>query len=180
MGAIDTATRPDTIQLPVSAGEIDWEGAASLLTIAERYGRAHTRSAVPLLGFNLGRGAVATTYSHDSHNLTVIGTSKAAMTLAANTVVEAGGGIAVVIGDQIAALLRLPVGGLMSDRPIAEVVAAARAVRAALGEWGYQHANAFMSVSTLSLPVSPSLKLTDQGLVDVDRRAWADAVASHS
>ena len=72
-----------------------------------------------------------------------------------------------------------PVGGLMSDRPVAEVVAGAKAVRAALDAWGYRHANAFMSVSTLSLPVSPALKLTDQGLVDVDRRAWADAVASH-
>jgi adenine deaminase len=60
------------------------------------------------------------------------------------------------------------------------VVAGAKAVRAALHDWGYRHANAFMSVSTLSLPVSPALKLTDQGLVDVDRRAWADAVASHA
>ena len=63
----------------------------------------------------------------------------------------------------------------MSDRPVSEVVAGAKAVRAALHAWGYRHANAFMSVSTLSLPVSPALKLTDQGLVDVDRRAWADA-----
>ena len=69
---------------------------------------------------------------------------------------------------------------LMSDRPVSEVVAGAQAVRAALHDWGYRHANAFMSVSTLSLPVSPSLKLTDQGLVDVDRRAWADAVHSHA
>jgi adenine deaminase len=182
---IDTATRPDVIRLNVVAcpdgggSEIDWEGNVTLLTIVERHGRAGTRAAAPLLGFNLGVGAVATTYSHDSHNLTTIGTSKAAMTLAANTVIEAGGGIAVVIGSSVAAVLRLPVGGLMSDRPVAEVVAAAKAVRAALEEWGYAHANAFMSVSTLSLPVSPSLKLTDRGLVDVDRRAWADAVASH-
>ena len=85
-----------------------------------------------------------------------------------------------VHNGQVTALLRLPVGGLMSDRPIAEVVASAQDVRAALHAWGYRHANAFMSVSTLSLPVSPALKLTDRGLVDVDRRAWADAVASHS
>jgi adenine deaminase len=111
--------------------------------------------------------------------LTTIGTSREAMALAANTVIEAGGGIAVVHGNRVAAFLPLPVGGLMSDRPVSEVVAGAKAVRAALHAWGYRHANAFMSVSTLSLPVSPTLKLTDQGLVDVDRRAWADAVASH-
>lgn len=177
--SVDTATRPDSQMLPVSDGEVGWEGNATLLTIVERHGRAHTRAAVPLLGFELGVGAVATTYSHDSHNLTTIGTSRAAMALAANTVLSAGGGIAVVVGERVAALLPLPVGGLMSDRPVSEVVAGAKAVRAALHDWGYRHANAFMSVSTLSLPVSPSLKLTDRGLVDVDRRAWADAVHAH-
>ncbi|MCC7368859.1 MAG: adenine deaminase [Chloroflexi bacterium] len=176
---VDTATRPDRITLPVEEGEVQWEGQATLLSIVERHGRGATRACAPLLGFTLGDGAVATTYSHDSHNLTAIGTSTEAMALAANTVIQAGGGIAVVHNGRVTALLRLPVGGLMSDRPIAEVVTAAKEVRAALHAWGYRHANAFMSVSTLSLPVSPALKLTDQGLVDVDRRAWADAVASH-
>ncbi|MGE3912419.1 MAG: adenine deaminase C-terminal domain-containing protein, partial [Chloroflexota bacterium] len=151
-----------------------------LMAIVERHGRGGTRACAPLLGFELADGAVATTYSHDSHNLTTIGTSRAAMTQAANAVIDAGGGIAVVHNGQVTALLLLPVGGLMSDRPVSEVVAGAKAVRAALDAWGYRHANAFMSVSTLSLPVSPALKLTDQGLVDVDRRAWADAVASHA
>jgi adenine deaminase len=71
------------------------------------------------------------------------------------------------------------VGGVMSELPVSEVVERAKAVRAALTAWGYRHENAFMSVSTLSLPVSPGLKLTDRGLVDVARRAWADAIASH-
>jgi adenine deaminase len=176
---IDTATRPDVLRLPVTAGEVQWEGNATLLTIVERHGLTQTRASAPLLGFELSAGAVATTYSHDSHNLTTIGTSRAAMALAANAVIAAGGGIAVVHGERVAAFLPLPVGGLMSDRPVAEVVAGAKAVRAALHAWGYRHANAFMSVSTLSLPVSPALKLTDRGLVDVDSRAWADTVASH-
>jgi adenine deaminase len=182
---IDTSTRPDVLTLPVEevadgGAEVLWERRATVMTIVERHGRAGTQAFAPLLGFDLGVGAVATTYSHDSHNLTVIGTTREAMTVAANAVIEAGGGIAVVHGDRVAALLRLPVGGLMSDRAVSEVVAGAKAVRAALEAWGYRHANAFMSVSTLSLPVSPALKLTDQGLVDVDRRAWADAVASHA
>jgi len=85
--------------------------------------------------------------------------------------------MAVVHGERVAAFLPLPVGGLMADRPLAEVVDAARAVRAALDAWGYRHENAYMSVSTLCLPVSPRLKLTDRGLVDVDRRDWAPALA---
>ena len=81
---------------------------------------------MPLLGFELGVGAVATTYSHDSHNLTTIGTSRAAMALAANTVLSAGrrhrG------GDRRAGgrVLPLLAGGLMSDRPVQEVVAGAK------------------------------------------------------
>jgi len=165
---------------PVPDGDTDLTAIrAALLTIIERHGRAHTRAAAPLLGFDLGDGAVATTYSHDSHNLTTIGTSRTAMALAANAVIAAAGGIAVVHNGAVTALLKLPVGGLMSDRPVSDVVAGAKAVRSALHAWDYRHANAFMSVSTLSLPVSPSLKLTDQGLVNVDQRAWADAVASH-
>ena len=140
--------------LPASDGQVEWEGGGTtLLTIVERHGRSHT-AAVPLLGFELGVGAVATTYSHDSHNLTTIGTSRAAMALAANTVLSAGGGIAVVIGERVAAFLPLLAGGLMSDRPVAEVVAGAKRC-GALHEWGYRHANAFMSVSTLSLPGQP-------------------------
>jgi adenine deaminase len=180
---VDTSTVPDTVRLPLRAGEVAWEGNAVLLAIVGRHGQDRTRAYAPLLGFELGPGAVATTYAHDSHNLVVIGTTCAAMAAAANAVIEAQGGIAVVQGDDgedLAAFLPLPVGGVMSDRPVGEVVARAKAVRAALNGWGYRHENAFMSVSTLSLPVSPALKLTDQGLVDVDRRAWADALASHT
>jgi adenine deaminase len=179
---IDTSTVPDALRLPIHAGEVRWEGRATLVAIVERHGLARTRACAPLLGFELGPGAVATTYAHDSHNLVVIGTTRAAMAAAANALIDAGGGIAVAHGaegETLAALLPLPVGGVMSDLPVGEVVARAKAVRAALDAWGYHHENAFMSVSTLSLPVSPALKLTDQGLVDVDRRAWADAVASH-
>jgi adenine deaminase len=181
--SIDTFTEPDALGLPIVDGEIDWEGRTTLLAIVERHGLARTRACAPLLGFDLGPGAVATTYAHDSHNLVAIGTSRAAMAAAANAVVDAGGGIAVVhgqAGETLAALLPLRVGGVMSELPVSEVVARAKGVRAALDAWGYRHDNPFMSVSTLSLPVSPMLKLTDQGLVDVNRRAWADAIASHT
>src|SRR5205823_14421475 len=129
--------------LPIVGGGVAWEGQTALLTIVERHGLAHTRAAVPLLGFALGPGAVATTYAHDSHNLVVIGTTRAAMAAAANAVIEAGGGIAVVhgaAGETLAALLPLRVGGVMSELPVSEVVARAQDVRAALDAWGYRHA----------------------------------------
>ena len=175
---IDTFTEPDAVTLPVTDGEVDWEGRTAMVSICERHGQSGGTSRAPLLGFDLSEGAVATTYAHDSHNLVVTGTSRRAMAIAANAVLEAGGGIAVTHGERLATLLPLPVGGLMSTAPLAEVVERTQAVRTALDVWGYRHANAFMSLSTLSLPVSPRLKLTDKGLVDVDHRTWADPLVS--
>lgn len=180
----DTSTTPGLVHLQVTDGEVLWEAAgATLLTIWERHGRAGTHACAPVLGLGVGNGdtdagdgAVATTYAHDSHNLLVLGTGRASMAAAANAVRDMAGGMAVVRAGRVVARLPLPVAGLMSVRPVAEVVAQARAVRAALEAWGYRHANPFMSLSTLSLPVSPRLKLTDLGLVDVERREWAPAL----
>ncbi len=170
----DTSTMAEGLSLPGEDGEVRWDGKTLLLAIFERHGKRGSSARAPVVGLDLSEGAVATTYAHDSHNLLVLGTSRRAMTAAANAVIEARGGMAVVLGERVEALLALPVGGLMSVLPVAQVVEQARAVRAALAAWGYRHANPFMSVSTLSLPVGPRLKLTDLGLVDVERRAWAD------
>ncbi len=175
VNAVDTSTRPAFIDVEVRDGEIRLPEGAALLTVIHRHGAAAGQAFAPIVGLDLAEGAVATTYAHDSHNLLVLGTSRESMAAAARAVVGARGGIAVARGGAVVALLPLPVAGLMSEDPPEQVAAAARAVRAALDDWGYRHANAFMSVSTLALPVSPSLKLTDRGLVDVERRAWAVA-----
>ncbi|MEV1025989.1 adenine deaminase C-terminal domain-containing protein [Streptomyces sp. NPDC050264] len=168
----DTYTEAAEIELPVCGGEVEWEGRAVLVRVRNRYGRDGVVCA-PLLGRALGEGAVATTYAHDSHNLLTIGTSRAAMAAAAATVVADGGGVAVVRGaegETVAARMPLPVGGVLSSRPAGEVAEEAGAVRAALEAWGWDHLNPFMSVSTLTLAVSPALKITDRSLVDVVRR----------
>ncbi|MFN8525822.1 MAG: adenine deaminase C-terminal domain-containing protein [Chloroflexota bacterium] len=175
---VDTFTADDEIQLRVQGGEVQWEGRCPVLAIWERHGLRPGSAVAPILGFDLSEGAVASTYAHDSHNLVVLGTSRRSMATAANAVITAGGGIAVARGDEVVAELPLRIAGVMSERPVTEVVARARAIRAALDAWGYRHANAFMSFSTISLPVSPSLKLTNLGLVDVANREWADAVVS--
>ncbi|WP_327665946.1 adenine deaminase C-terminal domain-containing protein [Streptomyces sp. NBC_00498] len=168
----DTYTEAAEIRLPVHGGEVQWEGRTTLVRVRNRYGREGAVFA-PLLGRELSDGAVASTYAHDSHNLLTIGTSRAAMAAAAATVVADGGGVAVVggpEGESIAARMPLPVGGVLSARPAGDVADQAAAVRAALENWGWRHLNPFMSVSTLTLAVSPALKITDRSLVDVVRR----------
>ncbi|MER5438202.1 adenine deaminase C-terminal domain-containing protein [Streptomyces sp. NPDC002790] len=177
----DTYTEEAEVQLPVHGGEVQWEGRATLVRVRNRYGRQGAVFA-PLLGRELTSGAVASTYAHDSHNLLTIGTSRAAMAAAAATVVADGGGVAVVAGaegESIAARMPLPVGGVLSARPAGDVADQAAAVRGALESWGWRHLNPFMSVSTLTLAVSPALKITDRSLVDVVRREAVGATTGN-
>ncbi|MGC8633759.1 MAG: adenine deaminase C-terminal domain-containing protein [Candidatus Limnocylindrales bacterium] len=171
----DTSTTAARIDVEIRDGLAALPPGAATLAVFHRHGRNADRALAPVVGLALEEGAAATTYAHDSHNLLVLGSSQASMAAAAEAVISAGGGVAVARGGRVTALLRLPVGGIMSDAPGVEVAAEAGRVRQALHEWGYRHANAFMSLATLSLPVSPALKLTDRGLVDVERRAWAVA-----
>jgi adenine deaminase len=91
------------------------------------------------------------------------------MATAARAVAEAGGGLAAAIYGQVLALLPLPIAGLMSDRPVEEVAAAFGELQVAARNLGSRLSNPFMALSFLGLEVIPSLKLTDRGLVDVDR-----------
>ncbi len=120
-------------------------------------------------GFGLARGAVASTVAHDAHNLVVVGMSDAEMLRAIERAVEIGGGLVVVDGDEVTAELPLPVAGLLSDRPLAEVIAGSEAVVAAVHALGSGVESPFQSLAFLALSVIPSLKITDHGLVDVDR-----------
>jgi adenine deaminase len=175
---VDTFTVPDEIALPVRDGLVGWEGRCAVVTVVERHhGSGRTRTA-PVLGFDLGPGAVATTYAHDSHNLTIVATSAAASVAAARRVVAAGGGISVVRDGAEPVDLPLPIGGVMSTGRATDVAAAARAIRRAVTGWGWRHANPFMSLTTLGLPVSPQVKITDRGLVRVENRDWEPAVLS--
>lgn len=121
-------------------------------------------------GIGLRRGAIAGTVAHDHHNLVVIGADDASMLAAARAVERMGGGLVAVDGERVLAELPLPVGGLMSDRPIGEVRAALdRLLDVAGRELGSPLHDPFMAMSFMALEVIPSLKLTDVGLVDVDK-----------
>ncbi|HVB11113.1 MAG TPA: adenine deaminase C-terminal domain-containing protein [Bacillota bacterium] len=173
----DFYTAPAEVAASVQHGLVDWE-AAGLIQVAvlQRYGGGQ-RARAPLAGLRLGPGAAATTYAHDTHNLVVVGTNAADMAQAAERLRQIGGGIAIVRGGRLVAELALPLGGVMSPLPAAEVAAAAAGVRAALLAWGYAHGNPVMSLATLSLSVSPALKLTDLGLVDVAARRLVSPLA---
>ena len=120
-------------------------------------------------GFGLERGAIASTVAHDAHNVVVVGMNDASMAAAVRRLANRGGGIVVVDGAQVLAELPLPVAGLLSDAPLDEVVAASRAVVEAARSLGCELEAPFQHLAFLALSVIPSLKLTDRGLVDVDR-----------
>jgi len=120
-------------------------------------------------GFGLRAGALASTIAHDAHNIVVVGMSDADMHHAVLRLAELGGGIVVVGEGKVLAELPLPVAGLLSDRPLGEVVDATRACVAAARDLGCEVPSPFQSLAFLALSVIPSLKITDRGLVDVDR-----------
>lgn len=120
-------------------------------------------------GFGLARGAIASTVGHDAHNLAVLGTNDDDMALAARTLAEVGGGQCAVAGGRVLAVLPLPIAGLMSDQPAEVVIAQQAALLKATHELGCPHHDPFMPLSFMPLPVIPSLKLSDLGLVDVEK-----------
>ncbi len=120
-------------------------------------------------GIGLKRGAIASTVAHDHHNIVVIGVDEQSMLAAAHAVADTKGGMAAINGDTILAQLPLPVAGLMSDQPIERVRDQMDELLKAAHQLGSPLHDPFMAMSFLALPVIPSLKLTDHGLVDVDK-----------
>ena len=120
-------------------------------------------------GSGLQRGALASSVAHDAHNLVVVGMSDEDMAAAVSRLAEIGGGIVAVEQGNVVAECPLPIAGLLSDAPLAEVIEQSRACNDAAHLLGWSGATPFLTLSFLGLSVIPSLKITDRGLVDVDR-----------
>ena len=120
-------------------------------------------------GFGLRHGAIGSTVGHDSHNITVVGVDDADMALAVNHLREIGGGFVVVRDGKVLAELALPIAGLMSDQSFETVRDRLMPLRAAAKSLGTVLPEPFLQVAFLPLPVIPHLKISDRGLVDVDR-----------
>lgn len=120
-------------------------------------------------GFGLKHGAIASSVAHDSHNIVIAGTNDADMRHALEAIVAMNGGLVVVNDGQTLASLALPIAGLMSDLPLEDVRDAVEALHDAYHQLGGELSDPFMQLAFLALPVIPTLKLTDQGLVDVEK-----------
>lgn len=146
---------------------IDVEYDVLKIAVVERHKNTRHIGVGYLQGYGLKSGAVATSISHDSHNIIVVGCTDADCAAAANHVAELGGGIVVWDGG-VKAEVPLPIAGIMSDRPLLEVNEALEAAKATAHALGVsQNIDPFMTLSFMALPVIPSLRVTTRGVFDV-------------
>ena len=157
-------------EAPLREGKIVADPQRDLLklVVIERH-HASGRVGLGLVkGFGLSKGAIASSVAHDAHNIVVAGVSDSDILHAARVLEEIGGGFACVVDGTVRACVPLPLGGLVSPLPVAELVQQLHALDAAASELGCTLDHPCMTLSFLSLSVIPSLKLTDQGLIDVE------------
>ena len=156
-------------EVNVKDGMIQTEAERDILKLAvvERYGKNGNIGIGFVRGFELKKGALAYSMSHDHHNIVVVGTNDEDMALAGNEVVRLNGGLSVACDGKILNSMELPIGGLMSEKPAEEVMAQLDILNADARNLGCGMDAPFMSLSFISLPTVPDLGLTDQGLVDV-------------
>jgi adenine deaminase len=155
---------------PLADGEVVAEVARDLAKIAvlERHLGTGRVGLGLVRGLGLRSGALASSFSHDAHNVVVAGMNDGDMRLAVERIVELGGGMVVASDGDVRAELPLPVAGILSDAPFAEVVERGHACVEATRALGCTLDSPFQSLAFLALSVIPSLKITDRGLVDVD------------
>jgi adenine deaminase len=161
-------TEEVVVEVPVVDGEVPAAPELDVVKAAsiERHGGPGTIGLGFITGLGLTRGAVGSTVAHDNHNVLVAGTNDADMIFAVEQLAEAGGGMIAVADGQVLALVELPIGGLVSDRPVVELAAQAHALSDAYRELGSPVESPEMIFSFLSLGVIPALRLTNRGLVD--------------
>ena len=175
-------TKALNFELPVIEGCVKASGDVCQIALVERHRATGHVSNGFVSGFGYtGNMAIASTVAHDSHHMIVVGTSHADMALAANRLGEVGGGVTVFKDGQELALVELPIGGLMSDQPAAEVAARAAKMIESMGACGCNLNNAYMQHSLLALVVIPELRISDLGLVDVTKFELTSVLeASHA
>lgn len=163
-------TRHLVKQVPVRDGKAvaDLEHDILKLAVVERHRGTGNVGLGFVHGLGLREGALAGSVGHDAHNLTVAGCDDTSMMTAARAVGELGGGLVAAVGDQVLAQVPLPIAGLMSDRPLATVRQQMDELVEAAQDLGSALHDPLMTLGFLALEVIPSLKLTDQGLVDVE------------
>ena len=155
---------------PVSDGQLVPDVSRDLLklVVVERHHASGRVGLALVKGFGLKKGAIASTVAHDAHNLVIAGTNDADILHAIKAVNEIGGGFVLVVDGEVRARVPLPLGGLVSPLPAEQLAQQLEALDTATATLGCTLDHPFMTLSFLSLSVIPSLKLTDQGLIDVE------------
>jgi adenine deaminase len=159
------------MDLPVRAGQVQCDARQDAIKVAviERHGINGNIGRGFVHGFGVKHGAIGSTVGHDSHNICIVGVDDGDMAVAANRLRQMQGGFVVVKEGRVLAELALPVAGLMSDRSFEHVHDALIPLRAAAKSLGTILPEPFLQVAFLPLPVIPHLKISDRGMVDVDR-----------
>jgi adenine deaminase len=165
-------------ELKVVNGEIQPDITHDVLKIAivERHGKNGNSQVAWCKGFGLKRGAIGGTVAHDHHNIVVLGTNDADLAAVVRRLAKIKGGFVAVENGKVLAEVPLPVAGLMSDKPAAQVNAALNKLNTAAHSLGSPLNSPFMTLSFVSLPSIPEAGLTDKGLVDVRKRKFVDVV----
>ncbi|MCD6324708.1 adenine deaminase [Candidatus Bathyarchaeota archaeon] len=167
-------------RLPVENGEVlsDLEKDIVKICVVERHRGSRRIGKGFVKGFGLKKGALASTVAHDSHNIVSIGVSEDDICRAVNRIEEIDGGLVAVSGEEIKCELPLPIAGLMSDRGIGFVAERMDELNKSASDLGCHLRSPFMALSFVALPVIPKLKITDLGLVDVEKMKLIDLFVS--
>ena len=152
---------------------IDVEYDVLKIAVVERHKNTHHIGIGYIQGYGLKSGAVATSISHDSHNIIVVGTNEEDMAFAANRIVQQHGGITVVENGQVKGELLLAIAGIMSDEPLVTVNEKLETAKDAAHKLGVNPGiDPFMTLSFMALPVIPSLRITTRGVFDVTTQSY--------
>lgn len=157
--------------IPVKNGclESDTENDVLKTFVFERHHETGKHGAGFVKGFNIKRGAMASTVAHDAHNLLVVGTNDADMALAANTLIACGGGMCAVQDGKVLGLVELPLAGLMNPLPNEIMSEKVESLSSAWKQIGCDIVSPFMTMALIPLACLPDLRLTDRGLVDCNK-----------
>lgn len=165
-------------RLPVVGGVLAADGERDILKAVcfERHHRTGTKGFGFIKGFGIRHGALAQTVAHDAHNLFVVGSDDADMALAANTLIACGGGAVAVRDGKVLGLVKLPIAGLMSDKPLPDTVEQVRGLEKAWRDLGCVHPSPFMTMAIVPLACLPETRLTNRGLVDCRTFRFMDLI----
>ncbi len=174
-------TKSLEFDLPVEEGNVQITEGVSYLSLVERHRGTGSVTNGFVSGFGYtGSMAIASSVAHDSHHMIVVGTDRELMASAANRLGEVGGGVTLWKDDAEHALVELPIAGLMSDSQAAEVANKAQAIISAMIDCGCSLNNAYMQHTLLALVVIPELRISDLGLVDVNRFELTEVISPES